>query len=548
MNGRLTDPFEVGVNHWTAPFAEGVVPVGPLELSVTSSELDGGRRLDLVVCNPSRDTVALHEVVVRLGSVPEWVLEHGHQAASVVRRCRPDDERPERARLPAWVKSRHFSRAEAAGRVVVGDQFLLSSDGVAGFLDARRHLATVEADAAGLTARALFDGVPLPPGASRDVEPLWLAEGDAGIRYSDFASLWGLTGSARISAPSPVGWSSRYHPSAGLTPEQLRANLAAAAAHGLDLVELDEGHHRTVGDWLAPGPGWGGVGEPAAVIRHAGLRAGVWSAPFLVDQASRVGHDHPEWVAADGEGLGVLDATRPEVLDHLRHTYSALVAEGFDYLKIDQCFMATLPTRRHDPGMTRAQALRAGLEAVREGAGDDTFLLAASCPFGPAVGIVDAMRVSADVAPAWRPDRPWPGLAEAAPAVCNAVAGAVLRAPLHRRVFINDPDCLLLRPTETGLEAWQRSFMAAVITGTGAFTLVSDDLSSYTEAEWGLLEALRSVHFDVDTLLDIEDPFADPLVVRSAIGTQLTVDWRDDAPGGPSAVLGLADGSDTSPG
>lgn len=541
MKGRLTDPFEVAINGWTAPFAEGIVPVGPLELSVGSSEVEGGRRLDLVVRNPSRDTVELGEVVVQLPAVPQQVLEHGHQGASVVRRCRPDDERPERAHLPDWVKGRHFSRPEAAGRVVVGDQFLLTSDGVVGFLDARRHLGTVEAGVTALTARALLDGVPLGPGDSRELEPLWLAEGDAGIRYSDFASLWGLTGSARISSPSPVGWSSRYHSGRPMTPEQLRTNLAAAAAHGLDLVELDEGHQPTIGDWLTAPVHWGAVHEPAMEIRHAGLRAGLWSAPFLVGSDSTVLRDHPDWVAAGDDGVGVLDVTRPEVLDHLRHTYAALVAEGFDYLKIDHCVTVTLLTRRHDPAMTRAQALRTGLEAVREGAGDDTFLLAASCPFGPAVGVVDAMRISADVAPAWRPDQPWPGLAEAAPAVCNAVAGAVLRAPLHRRLFINDPDCLLLRPTGSDLEAWQRSFMAAVITGTGAFTVVSDDLDRYTEAEWGLLEALRSVHFDVDTLLDIEDPFADPVVVRSAIGTQLTVDWRDDAPGGPSALLGLAD-------
>ena len=77
--------------------------------------------------------------------------------------------------------------------------------------------------------------------------------------------------------------------------------------------------------------------------------------------------------------------------------------------------------------------------------------------------------------------------------------------------------------------------------GGKAFTLVSDDMRRYSDAEWGLLEALRSVHDDVDTLLDIDDPFADPIVVRSAAGTTLTVDWRDDAPEGPTAQLGLSE-------
>lgn len=556
--GGLTEAFELGVNGWTAPFDEGTVAVGPVEVTVNSSEVDGGRRLDLAVRNPGRHVVALHDVLVRLAARPEQVLEHGHQAASVVRRCRPDDQRPERSALAGWVRGCHFSRPDGAGLVVAGDQFLLTCEGVAGFLDARRHLGTVEAGPGGVTARALLDGVPLDPGDRRRLDPLWLADGDPGIRYSDFASLWGLNGDARISSPSPVGWSSRYQYRAAVRPEHLRANLEAAARHGLDLVQLDEGLQGAIGDWLTTDPQlWpSGLHGAAGQIGHAGLKAGLWSAPFLVGEDSQVLRDHPHWVVATsaGGGLGlpgpplaggggrqggtfVLDTTRPEVVDHLRHTYAALVAEGFEYHKIDHCYAGALPGRRHDPTVTRAEALRAGLEAVREGLGEETFLLGASCPFGPAVGIVDAMRVSADAAPAWRPQQPWPGLAEAAPAAVNAVVGAVLRAPLHRRVFINDPDCLLLRPTDTGLEAWQRSFLATVITGTGAFTVVSDDLGRYTEAEWGLLDALRSVHLDVDTLLDIEDPFADPLVVRSAIGTELSVDWRDDAPGGPSAIL-----------
>jgi hypothetical protein len=44
---------------------------------------------------------------------------------------------------------------------------------------------------------------------------------------------------------------------------------------------------------------------------------------------------------------------------------------------------------------------------------------------------------------------------------------------------------------------------------------------------------------DVDTHLDIADPFTFPVLVRSHAGTTLTVDWRSDRPGGPVAVLGV---------
>ncbi|HUP87116.1 MAG TPA: glycoside hydrolase family 36 protein [Acidimicrobiales bacterium] len=554
----LTDPTSLEVNGVVAAFAEGVVAVGDLEVEIRSRDVDAGRRLDVIVRNPGRDAIGLGDVVVRVAATPEQVLEHGHQSWSVVRRCSAKDVRPERAELPDWARGTHLSRPDGAGHVIAGDQFLLTSDGVAGFLDAKNHLGTVEAEAGGVAVRAMFDGVVLAAGAARALEPIWLADGDAGERYSDFVSLWGLTAGARMSAPAPLGWCSWYQYFADVTPDDVRANLEAIAGRGFDVVQIDDGYQRAIGDWLSTADAWAeGLGPLVHEIQHAGLQPGIWTAPFLVGTDSEVFAANPEWVSTHGPtghpskaaynpgnwgGWALaLDTTRPEVLDHLRVTYAALVDQGFDYHKIDFCYAAALPARRHDPTKTRAESLRAGLDAVREGIGDGAFLLGCGCPFGPAVGVVDAMRVSADVAPVWAPDNHWPGLYEAAPAAVNAIAASVLRAPMHRRLFINDPDCLLLRPTDTRLDAGQRSFLAAVITGTGAFTLVSDDMRRYSDAEWGLLEALRSVHDDVDTLLDIDDPFADPIVVRSAAGTLLTVDWRDDAPGGPVAQLGLAE-------
>ena len=558
MSRAHTDATSIEVNGIVAPFAEGIVQVGGLEVEVRSSELDEGRRLDLRVRNATRDEVALDDVVVRVPATPERVLEHGYQSWSVVRRCSPGDIRQERRELPDWAKGTHLSRPDGAGRVIAGDQFLLTDSGVAGFLDARHHLGTVEAEGDGLAVRAMFDGVPLAPGDERALDPIWLADGDPGIRYSDFASLWGTTAAARISAPAPLGWCSWYQYFAEVTPADVRANLEAVAGRGFELIQIDDGYQAAIGDWLSMAPEWKeGLAGLAHEIRHAGLQAGVWTAPFLLGPNSEVLRDHPDWVTVHeptgypskamfnsnnwGGWAVALDTTRPDVLEHLRSTYAALVDEGFDYHKIDFCYSATLAARRHDRSKTRAESLRLGLEAVREGIGDDSFLLGCGCPFGPAVGVVDAMRVSADVAPSWTPENHWAGLYETAPAAVNAIAASVLRAPLHRRVFINDPDCLLLRPTDTKLDAGQRSFLAAVVTGTGAFTLVSDDLRRYSDAEWGLLEALRSVHDDVDTLLDIDDPFADPVVVRSAAGSMLTVDWRDDAPGGPIAQLGIAE-------
>lgn len=539
-------PAGLIVDGQVEPFQADVpVSVGDLEIVARARDLGSGTRLDLVVRNPSRSAVAINRVGAVIEAAPEMVLEHGYQSWSVVRRCSPNDVRPERTDAAEWGRATHVADPERAGTVISGDQFLVTSDGVVGFLDGRRHLSTVEARDGELHALALLDGVELGPGEERRLDPLWLSTGDPGARYSEFATLWGEGAGARISAPAPVGWCSWYHYFADVTPANIRSNAVLARDAQLGLAQIDDGWQAAIGDWDASSERWGeDVSVLAEEVAGLGMEAGLWTAPFLAAAASRVATEHPDWIATHRSGhplramyndswggwaLG-LDTTHPAVLDHLTSLYASLRAKGFGYHKIDFCYAAAVPAVRHDRTKTRGQALRAGLEAVRAGIGDDAFLLGCGCPFGPAVGIVDAMRVSADVSPQWAASQSWPGFGETAPAAVSAIQASVLRAPLHRRVFINDPDCLLLRPS--ALDAERRQILAAVIGGTGGFTIVSDDLADYGERERAQLEAARAFAAVGDQPLDLLDPFAAAPTVRSATH-DLEVDWREP----PSARL-----------
>jgi len=284
-------------------------------------------------------------------------------------------------------------------------------------------------------------------------------------------------------------------------------------------VQIDDGYQAAIGDWLSPRASWAeGVAAVAADIRRAGLRPGIWTAPFLVDEASPLVRDHPDWVLGRamhnpvwwGGWALALDTTNPAVLNHVTSTLAALTALGFDYHKVDFLYAAALAGPRHDPSRTRAEALRMGLEAVRRGVGDGAFVLGCGCPFGPAVGMVDAMRVSPDVSPSWAPRAVLPGMDEAASCAANAVATSRLRAPLHRRLWINDNDCLLLRPVQTELSSTQRRLLAESVAAGGGFTVVSDDLSLYRDEEWALLELARSrpPASPDDGALPVSDPFS----------------------------------------
>ena len=503
------------------------VASGRTEIASTAGALGSGVRHDFTVRNVGRETLTLERVEIRIAASPELVIEQGYQSWSPTWIRRPGDVRRKRAEAPDWILGTNFADPDTAKSAVVGDQVLVTTDGVIGWLGAG-HFGTVAAwPGGGVSAIALLDGIEIEPGAERHLEPLWVAAGNPGPLYSEFAAAWGAESGARAGANTPFGWCSWYEFFGEVAPEDIRRNLRIASSNEIELVQIDDGYQGAIGDWLSLNERWASVGsmkEIASEISAAGCEAGIWTAPFLAAENSALFDDHPEWISAHpptgkpskamynpawGGWALALDTTNPAVLDHLRETFSTLRAWGFDYHKVDFCYSASLAAIRHDPTKTRAEALRLGLEAVREGIGDDAFLLGCGCPFGPAVGVVDAMRVSPDVAPYWEERAVWPGLEGSGVAAENAVRASHLRAPLHRRLFANDPDCVLLRPTNTELTAEQRRALADAVLETGAFVVLSDDMARYGDGEWAEVRRLRAERLRLDKPLDLVDPFAD---------------------------------------
>jgi alpha-galactosidase len=538
----------------TAPLAEGISRVGDLRIDVAISELGSGIRIDWALANDGDAPVAVDEVRVRRYELrPERVLEQGYASWSVARRCSPDDVQPARKAYPDWYLGMHWADPARAGRVVVSDHFLVHDSGVIGFLDGRAHLSVVEtpspkASGPGVAAIALMDGVEIDPGERRALDPLWIADGDPGALYSEYALLWGRVGGARANTPTPFGWCSWYQYWGEPTPAIVRSNLELAAEHGLDLVQIDDGFSM-VGDWETPWTTWEPVGTLRALaseIDRAHVRAGLWTAPFITGITSELATSRPDWLAESapgvplhamdhshanwGGGAVALDTTNPEVLDHLTSLFARLVDDGWTYHKIDFLYAASLPGRRlMQRTMTRAQSLRAGLEAVRAGIGNDSFLLGCGVPFGPAVGMVDGVRVSADTAPFWFTTEPRVGMELTAPAAHSAVVVSALRAPLHRRLWANDPDCLMLRPVNTKLTPEQRKMMVDLVVGTGCFALLSDDLSKYGELEWAMVNYVHNVRKPADVPVTITDPFAEPAVEITGGPFVLTVEPESGA-------------------
>jgi alpha-galactosidase len=176
----------------------------------------------------------------------------------------------------------------------------------------------------------------------------------------------------------------------------------------------------------------------------------------------------------------VLDTSNPDVLAWLEGVAASLVEAGFTYLKLDFTYAPAADGVYHDPALTPAERVRAGYDAIRRGAGDDTFLLGCGAPLGATIGVVDGMRIGPDVAPHWslRDDQHRPGPYEAGePATVNAWRNTLARSFMHRNLWLNDPDCVMLRRSATDLDEEAIRTWARAVGVSGGMALVSDDLA-----------------------------------------------------------------------
>jgi alpha-galactosidase len=333
-------------------------------------------------------------------------------------------------------------------------------------------------------------------------------------RVGGFASLdeWAATQPGRVDAPYQVGWCSWYHWFHDITEDALRRQLELNAEWPFEVFQLDDGFQAHIGDWLETNEKFpSDLPAIAALVRDAGRTPGLWIAPFLAAPDSRLAREHPDWCArheptgaplmgnynpAWGGAVWTLDTTQEAVLDHIAGVARQLVDMGFPYLKLDFTYAPSLRGVYADPTRTPAQRVRAGVDAVRRGAGDEAFLLGCGMPLAQGVGLVDGMRIGPDVAPYWEPKPDaWegPSYRTVAPSTASALSATRERQFMHRRLWLNDPDCLMLRTSETELTPRQVSAWAMAVAESGGMALVSDDLALLDDDSRALLDRVLEV-------------------------------------------------------
>nr|OGC90898.1 MAG: hypothetical protein A2V48_01970 [Candidatus Amesbacteria bacterium RBG_19FT_COMBO_48_16] len=209
--------------------------------------------------------------------------------------------------------------------------------------------------------------------------------------------------------PPPTGWCS-WHYFGPYINEQIILDQAKASVDlnlNLDYILIDDGW-TTWGDWHTPdlrrfphGLKW-----LVKQIKSLGLKAGLWWAPLLAKSSSKLFHRHPDWFIPNLEGTQVspldtfirhkrrvLDLENPQVAKYLKSVLDFFTDCGFKLLKSDYLY-AFYFNPKFKSSQIPDSLLHQLLAVIYQ---LPLFSVACGCPLAPAVGVVDAMRISEDI-------------------------------------------------------------------------------------------------------------------------------------------------------
>jgi alpha-galactosidase len=437
-------------------------------------------------------------------------------------------------------EAKHYRLPETAGAVTVRGFAMLSPKGatprhLVGFASCRRFGGDVRIFPDRLEVVLDTEGRTLAPGAAWELEELVHFTGAQREPLLARLAEELEKGHPRLPFPKvPTGWCSWYYYGKGVTEDDILQNLDAIARDakaGFDLryIQIDDGYQPAHGDWLDANPrGFpSGIKALCREIRGRGFEPAIWVAPFIASPRSRLLREHPDWFVkgADNKPLAadavtfqgwndapwfMLDATLPAVQTHLENVFKVMREDwGCTYFKLDANFWGAVHGSRYaDKDATRIENYRRGMAAVIRGAGRDSFILGCNAPMWASIGVVHGMRTTGDI------KRDWSRFARCAREQFH-------RNWQHGRLWINDPDCLVVskkvkpRPATATAPAPvavsptddEMMFHATAIVASGGMLLNGDDYTGLTPAQKAVLKKTlpptdRPARFESDDFLE----------------------------------------------
>lgn len=314
----------------------------------------------------------------------------------------------------------------------------------------------------------------------------------------------------------PVGWCSWYCIGPNISEKDIFDNLKVIKEKTPELkyIQIDDGFQPFMGDWLETSGKFNRpMNEICRDIKKAGFEPAIWLAPFIASPKSKLLKEHPDYFIQDENGKPLcsekvtfggwrdgpwymLDGTNPNAQKFIYNTvYEIYYNWGVKYFKLDANVWGALPFgSRYDKNATAVEAYRRGMEAFWKATGDNAFVLGCNAPMWSSLGLVSGMRVTNDVI-------------RNVQHMANLSEQCFHRNWMHNRLWVNDPDCLIMTDTVSSVmdpagiihkNPVKKKFYRLnniYIRASGGMVLSGDYVSKYGKAEIDRLQRILDTDY-----------------------------------------------------
>ena len=362
-----------------------------------------------------------------------------------------------------------------------------------------------------------LENVEFNAGEEVALEDMVILKGERNKILDKFAEIISKNHPVKKYCEMPVGWCSWYCIGPDISEKDIFDNLKVIKKKTPELkyIQIDDGFQPFMGDWLETSDKFDRpMKDICNDIRKAGFEPAIWLAPFIASQKSRLLKEHPDYFVQDENGNplcceGVtfkgwrdapwymLDGTNPDtqkfIYDTVREIYQSW---GVRYYKLDANVWGALPFGvRYDKNATSVEAYRRGMETIFDATENKAFILSCNAPMWPSLGLVTGMRVTNDVV-------------RNVSHMANLSEQCFSRNWMHKRLWINDPDCLIMTGTNSKImdPAGIRSKSLSrkkfyklnniYIRASGGMVLSGDYVSKYTKAEIDRLHRILNTDYE----------------------------------------------------
>ncbi|MBR6072373.1 MAG: alpha-galactosidase [Acholeplasmatales bacterium] len=276
-----------------------------------------------------------------------------------------------------------------------------------------------------------------------------------------------------------------------------------------NLFQIDDGFETFVGDWLDVDKkkfpnGLKGIVDK---IHNKGYKAGIWLAPFVAEEKSKLYTEHKELFKKDKlgncikcggnwSGFYVLDIDNEDAKEYIKKCLNYYVDLGFDFFKLDFLYSVSLP-RYYDE--TRAIVTDKSYKFIRDILKDKIILGCGALPFASA-DYFDYLRIGPDVSLEF--DDVWFMRKTHRERISTktTLQNTIYRSIFNRHLFYNDPDVFLLRSENIKLSVEQKRALLTINSLFGNVLMTSDNIATYNDEQKKMLDDAFNMFYNAKNI------------------------------------------------